>query len=103
MIVRLHAPRATLVVAPLLAVLSSACGHPATEEECELIFRRSAEVALATTKVTNPAEVNRAVAEAREAKGKAMVEGCVGKRITEAALACVKEATTAEALDRCLQ
>lgn len=86
-----------------LAVVLSACGHPATEQECELVFRRSAEVALVATKVTNPQEIERAVAEARAAKGKAILDGCVGKRITDSALSCVKEATTAEALDRCLQ
>jgi hypothetical protein len=90
-------------VAAGLAVVLLCCGHAATEEDCELVFRRSAEVALAATKVTNPQEVERAVAEARAAKGKAVLEGCVGKRITEAALSCVKEATNAEALDRCLQ
>jgi hypothetical protein len=91
---------------PLLGVLAlvlAGCGHPATKEECEAIFRRSAEIALKSQNVTDPAEVEKHVAEAREAKGKAMVDECLGKRITEKAMVCVNRAETSADLDRCLQ
>jgi len=85
------------------ALALTACGHPASKEECETIFRRSAEVALLAKNVTDPAEIARAVEEARAAKGQAMVDDCLGKRITDDAMRCVREAKSAEDLDRCLQ
>ncbi|MBM4360840.1 MAG: hypothetical protein FJ096_22280 [Deltaproteobacteria bacterium] len=84
-------------------LLVAGCGHPATREDCELIFDRTAELALRSTKVTEPAEVARAVAEARADKGEAMMKQCLGKRITDEVLACVRAASSADALDRCLQ
>ncbi len=81
----------------------AACGHPASQEECDEIFRHSAEIALKNQKITDPAEVEKYVAEARAAKGQAMRDECVGKRITEKAMQCVRTADTSEQLDKCLQ
>lgn len=72
-------------------------------EECEQIFRRSAEIELRAQNVTDPAEVDRKVRDAREAKGDELLKGCVGKRITDEAMKCVLEADTAARLDECLK
>ncbi len=90
-----------LLVAALLGL--AGCGHPATKEDCDLIFTRMAELALKATTITEPSEVARAVEEARVAKGEAMMKQCLGKRITDDALACVRNATSADGIDRCLQ
>ncbi len=87
----------------LFALVVAGCGHPASKDECDEIFRRSAEIALKSQKVTDPVEIEKHVAEAREAKGKTMVDECIGKRITDKALLCVKGAETSADLDRCLQ
>jgi hypothetical protein len=80
-----------------------ACGHPASKQECEEIFQRSAEIALKSKNVTDPAAIERYVAEARAAKGQEMLDQCVGKRITNKALQCVRNAETSIELDRCLE
>lgn len=87
--------------APSLLMLI-ACGHPATSEECDAIFRKSAELELRSQSVTDPAEIDRRVAEARASKPD-LLDDCVGKRITDEAMQCVKSATTSEAFDACLQ
>jgi hypothetical protein len=98
----------------LLALLGSlalgvaGCGHPASEAECEIIVNRIVELELKAQKVTDPNEIAKRRSESLGLagdRGKAQVlEGCVGKRITDRALVCVREADTASDItDRCLQ
>lgn len=79
-----------------------ACGHPASRAECEEIFARSAELAVSAEGVTDPEEIKRQVEKARAEKGDALIPECVGKRITEEAMACVRKAATVEEFEGCL-
>jgi len=84
------------------------CGHPASEAECEVIVDRIVELELKAQKVTDPAEIAKRRNESLGLvgdRGRAEVlQGCVGKRITDRALVCVREADNAsEITDRCLQ
>lgn len=79
------------------------CGHPATRAECEEIFQRSAAIELRSRDITDPDEVTRRTAEARADRGDALLEECVGTRITEAALTCVRDAQTVEDFEACLR
>jgi hypothetical protein len=82
--------------------LLAGCGHPATRDECDELFAKNAEIELLTQRVTDPKVIAERTAAARAADGEAFVGRCVGKRITARALACVRKATSAEQLDRCL-
>lgn len=101
------AERATVcAVRPIMTLLLAslgACGHPASREECEEIFRRSAEIELRARDVTDADEIARRTEEARAARGDRLVEGCVGKRVTYKAMDCVRSANTSEELDKCLE
>lgn len=88
--------------AALAAATLLGCGHPATRAECEEIFERSAEIELRSLNVTDLDEVKRRTQEAKQARGDALLEQCIGRRITDSAMACVREAQTAEELDACL-
>lgn len=82
-------------------VLLTACGHPATREECDELFAKNAEIELKAQRITDPKTVAERTAAARAAEGEAFASRCVGRRITERALACVRRASTAEQVDRC--
>ena len=86
-----------------LALCVSGCGRPATEDECRVILRRAAELQL-EEQLDATKEVMQAELDAIEASMKeAMMQKCVGKRITDGALACVKRAKSSEELlDECL-
>jgi hypothetical protein len=86
----------------LTAVATTGCGHPATREECEAIFRRSAEIELQAQNVTDPKIIAERLDAVRAARGDELVKQCTGKRITSRALACVQAAQTATEVDRCL-
>lgn len=92
-----------LLLVPLLGVLLAGCGHPATREECDEIVNRTAEIELREQAITDP----KVIAERMASPGsvermKKAVDQCVGTRITETALRCVRASTTAKQMDRCL-
>ncbi|MEM6786316.1 MAG: hypothetical protein AAGA56_07190 [Myxococcota bacterium] len=90
----------SLSIAPALA--AAGCGHSATREECEVIFRKSAELAAKSHDIKDPAEVERLVAQALSDK-RDKLEGCVGRRVTDEVLKCVPGATSEEELEACLE
>lgn len=94
-------PRAALAIA--LLAPAAGCGHPATRDECQAIFDKSAELELREQNVTDPTVIEERVAAVRAARGEELVGKCVGRRVTDRAVACVKGAQTGEQLDRCLQ
>ncbi len=101
-------PKILLVLTAFLVPWAAGCGHPASEAECEVIVDRIVELELKAQKVTDPTEIAKRRSESLGIvgdRGRAEVlQGCVGKRITDRALVCVREADNAsEITDRCLQ
>lgn len=93
--------RAALFVCLMGAALAG-CGHPASAEECEEIFNRSAEIELRMQNVNDPKLIQERTAAVRKDRGEDLVKQCVGKRITNEAMACVRAAKTSQDMDRCL-
>jgi len=89
------------------ASLISGCGRPATDAECREILGRIVELELRAQNITEKSEVDKRRAELEEsiASGKSgPYEGCVGKRITEGQLRCVREAkSSGEITNECLR
>jgi hypothetical protein len=93
--------RAAAVLAGIALAALSGCGHPATHAECEEILRRAAEVELLQQK-TPPDKIAARVEEAAQARGSELTAKCVGKRITNDAMACMRKAQTPDQLEGCL-
>ncbi len=72
------------------------CGRPATDADCKLIVERIAETELAKQNVTDPAVVAKRKEEVMARLDPDLMKSCVGKRITDKALACVRRAKTPE-------
>jgi len=78
-------------------------GDPATREQCDALFAKSAEIELRGQNITDPKTIAERTAAARATPmGSKFTSQCVGKRITKRALECVQRATTAEQFDHCL-
>lgn len=78
------------------------CGRKATHEDCELVVDRNVELQLKALGVTDPA----IIAKRREEMNASMkddIDKCVGKRVTDGMMACVKTAETADKIDKCLR
>jgi hypothetical protein len=90
------------------ASLLAACGHPASEAECQTIVERIVELELKAQKITDPAEIAKRRAESIGVSGDGgkseVLQGCIGRHITDRALECVKGAESAsEITERCLR
>jgi hypothetical protein len=86
----------------LLVLTLTACGHPATRDDCELILTRSAELKLKDDNVVDPQKVAERLEGLKQARGDELLKSCIGRTITKTALDCVQRAPTSEAVDACL-
>jgi hypothetical protein len=87
-----------LVLAPILV----GCGRKATHEDCEVVVDKNVELQLKALGVTDPAIVSKRREEMRAAM-RDDIDKCVGKRVTDGMMACVKNAETADKIDKCLR
>ena len=78
------------------------CGRKATRADCEAVVDKNVEVKLKADGVNDPPTVQKRKDELR-ASLKDDIDKCVGKRVTDSMLACVKGADTAEQIDKCLR
>jgi hypothetical protein len=101
-----RAPRSGMrawLLAALCALLSVSC-HRATEQECEQILDRIVELELRERGVTDPEAIKRRTEETKAKKREALIQSCVGKRISAANMQCIREApTAADITDKCLR
>ena len=79
-----------------------ACGRKATREDCELVVDRNIEVKLRADGVADPAVVQKRKDELKPSL-KEDIDKCVGKRITDGMIKCVRAAETPEQIDKCLR
>ena len=93
-----------LLVAPfLLAITLLGCGHPATERECEEIVERIAVLELGAADAGRDMVADE-VKNAKESFRKEMRKKCVGRRVTNAAMECVRKATASRQIeDECFR
>ena len=77
---------------------ATACGHPATERECEDIVERVAKLELERAHA-EPQTVADEVRLAKESFKKDIGRRCLGRRVTQAAMECVRKATSAQQIE----
>lgn len=91
-------------IAAIVSALVLGCGRPATEAECREILRKAAELELAQRLDNDRALIEKELKGIEETMRGPMMERCVGKRISEKALTCVRAAKTAdEVVSICLR
>ncbi len=90
-----------LLAAAVLPSLSG-CGHPASVGECEEIVTRIAQLELEKQFPNDPKAVQRETESTKKALKKTTMKDCVGKRITNSAMQCVRNAKSSkEIVDKC--
>ncbi len=82
----------------------SGCGHPATKEECAEILNKVIELEARSRKVNDPTALAARVDETRKAESDKLLPLCENRRITNAAMACIRAATSVDQITgKCLQ
>ena len=89
----------------MLGALALGCGHPASVKECEEIADRVTELELKSSPVGLDAETAKEQLErTRSWVKESQLKSCVGRRITEKAMQCVRAATRAQEItDHCFR
>ena len=85
------------LVLPALVFGVVGCGRPATEAECQEILRIAAQLEL-KGKLGSEKLIESEIKEIEKSMREPMMEKCVGKRITDGALACIRAAKDADEL-----
>jgi len=87
---------------PLTCALG--CGHPATNQECQEIVERIATLEIEKEAGSDAKAVGAQVDETKKAMATNTLKDCVGKRITERAMQCVRSAKTSQQIvDDCFR
>lgn len=84
-------------VLPTLVLGAVGCGRPATEAECQEILRIAAQLEL-KGKLGSEQLIESEIKEIEKNMREPMMKKCVGKRITDGALTCIRGAKTADEL-----
>jgi hypothetical protein len=89
----------------LSALIALGCGHPATEKECQEIADRVTELELRASPVgRDPDTAKEQLERTRSWVKESQLKSCVGRRITEKAMQCVRGAKKAEEItDTCFR
>lgn len=91
-------------IAGVLFGLLISCGKPATEAECIEILRRAAELELRGRLDGSDQLIEEEVALIEKRLREPMMKKCVGKRITESAMQCIRQARSSKELfDDCFR
>jgi hypothetical protein len=93
---------ATLVVLAASFLALAGCGRKATREDCEAVVDKNVELQLKALGVVEPGTVAKRRDEMR-ASMKDDIDKCVGKRVTDSMISCVKSAESTEKIDKCLR
>jgi hypothetical protein len=83
-----------------LATLS--CGRRATQADCEVILDRMVVVKLKQKNINDPESIKKMQADLRK-DAESDFPSCVGRRITDSAMECIKKAESQEAIVKCLR
>jgi hypothetical protein len=86
----------------IFALLVSGCGHPATVQECEEIIERITRLELeARGQSMDSKAVTDEVDSTKRAMHDKTMKECVGRRITQKAITCVRDAKRAAQVEEC--
>ena len=80
--------------------LLTGCGHPASVAECEQIVERIARLEL-EKRGLDPKAVADEIESTKQAMRDRTMKECVGRRITERALSCVRDAKRSDQIEEC--
>jgi hypothetical protein len=87
----------------ICALFVSGCGHKATEADCQLIVDRMVEVKLDQLGITDAEDRNRQKDILLSRTTGVDNTDCIGRRITDGMLACVKKAKSQDEITSCLR
>lgn len=90
-----------LVLLGFLGLTQTGCGRKATEADCDLIIDRNTEVAMKAINITDPNAITKKQTQIR-ADMKEELKDCVGRRISDTIINCVRAAQSTDEINKCM-
>jgi hypothetical protein len=81
---------------PVIAIVLCGCGRPATVEDCEYVVERIVQLELEQRNQGDPETVKVEADRTKQVLRESTMKDCVGKRITDGAMECVRNAKTSQ-------
>ncbi|MFO0619547.1 MAG: hypothetical protein U0414_43570 [Polyangiaceae bacterium] len=96
--------RRTILFWPMCSalILSTACSRRATREDCDRIITRTAELRAKEQHQDDPAVVEKAIADFKQAHADEIEKECVGRSLGADAMKCVEKAESSDAIEACM-
>ena len=94
-------PVPVFVLIGFLGLSQVACGRKATEADCDLIIDRNTEVAMKAINITDHTAIAKKQAQIRTDM-KEELKDCVGRRISDSIIACVRAAQSTDDINKCM-
>jgi small lipoprotein (TIGR04454 family) len=85
-----------------LSVLAG-CGRKATEADCQLIVDRNVELQMKAMNITDTAAIAKKQEELRKEMKEELHGECLGRRVTDAMMACVRGAKSTDEINQCVR
>ena len=86
-------------------LILSACTREATEADCELIVSRNVELQMKAMNTTDPAAIAKVQQEIRQDQQMKddLRSKCLGRKVTDGMINCVRNAKTSDEISQCLR
>ena len=92
----------TVAATAVVIALLGGCGRRATEADCELIVDRSVELQMKEMKANDPGSIQKTQTQLK-AELSDQIKDCVGRRVTDSMMGCVRKATSSVELEKCVK
>jgi hypothetical protein len=99
---RRSAPLLAFAAVVALGLGLGGCGRKATREDCDAVVDKNVELQLKALGVVDPSVVGKRRDEMRAAM-REDIDKCIGKRVTDSMMSCVKGADSTDKIDKCLR
>jgi len=96
-------PAGTAVLLALAVAPLAACTREATEADCQLIVDRNVELQMKAMNNPDPTAIEKKQEEMRQEMKDDLRAGCIGRRVTDAMMKCVRNAKTTDEISQCLR
>lgn len=99
---RATTPLAFAAAALVLSLPVGGCSRSLSREDCDRIIARSVELKAKEQKQTDPAVVEKAIADYKREHAAEIESSCVGRSFPKDAMKCIESAETSDAVEACL-
>lgn len=91
------------LVLGVVAVGSMGCGRKASEADCQLIIDRNVELQMKAMNIVDPALITKKQEELRAEMKDDSRGDCIGRRVTDAMMDCVRKAKSTDEINQCVR